>query len=99
MLQFLDISGWVPICFTDAFNEFAADVACQQLGYPFATNFRPVGLPYNIVGIGITSAVCSGDNSYGHRGYLFNCVNFANTICHRQLHLTCYSKYLIYVVS
>ena len=93
-LEFQSASGWIPVCFTDAFSNHAADVACRQLGYPFATSFRSVILPHNIVGIGITRAACEGDNSYSYRGYLFSCVSFANTICQMQLHLTCYGKCL-----
>ena len=92
MLQFLDISGWAPVCFTDAFNGRAADVACQQLGYPFATNFRSEALSHGLPGIGITGAACRETNAYGYEGYLFNCVNFTKMTCQTQLRLSCYSK-------
>ena len=92
ILQFLDISGRVPVCFTDAFNEFAADVACQQLGYPFATNFISEALTHSLLGIGITGTICRETNAYGYEGYLFNCVNFTKMICQTQLHLSCYGK-------
>ena len=94
-LEFHSPSGWIPVCFTGAFNNHAADVACRQLGYPFATSFTSVVLPQNMLGIGITNATCGGDNSHSYRGYLFKCVSFTDTICRMQLHLTCYSKYLI----
>ena len=93
LLVFFNLSEWAPVCFTDAFNGHAADVACQQLGYPFATNFSSAALPYDSPGIGVTEVACGGANSYGYKGYLFSCVNFTNMICQTQLHLNCYSKY------
>ena len=91
MLEFYSTSGWVPVCFTEAFDEHAADVACQQLGHPFATNSSSVALSYDRPGIGITGSICEGNNRYSYRGYLFNCVNFTNMNCQMQLHLTCYN--------
>ena len=91
LLEFYSASGWVPVCFTEAFNEHAADVACQQLGYPFANNLSSVELPHDRPGIGITRSVCEGTNRYSYRGYLFNCVNFTNMICQMQIHLACYN--------
>ena len=91
LLEFHSTSGRIPMCFTEEFNDHAADVACQQLGYPFATNFSSVALPYDRAGIGITGSVCEGINGYSYRGYLFNCVNFTNMSCQMQLHLTCYN--------
>jgi len=93
LLAFFNLSGWAPVCFTDAFNGHAADVACQQLGYPFATNFSSAALPYDSPGIGVTGEVCGKTNRFGYKGYLFKCVNFTNMICQAQLHLNCYSKY------
>ena len=95
MLEFHSSSGWIPMCYTDTFNNYAADVACRQLGYPFATSSRSVVLSQNMLGIGITRANCSGDNSRSYKGYLFKCASFTHTICRMQLHLTCYGKYLI----
>ena len=91
LLEFYSTSEWIPVCSTEAFNDHAADVACQQLGYPFATNFSSVALPHDRPGIGITESVCEGVNTYSYRGYLFNCVNFTSMICQIQLHLICYN--------
>jgi len=88
LLEFFDASEWEPVCFTEAFNEDAADVACQQLGYPFATNFTSVGLPYHRSGIGITISHCGGVNI----SYLFDCVDYESMTCQMQLQLTCYSS-------
>ena len=90
MLEFLSTSGWIPICFTGIFNEHAADVACRQLGYPFATNFSSVAIPNVRPGIGITRSFC--ERADGYRSYLFDCVNFTSMTCQMQVHLTCYSE-------
>ena len=91
MLEFLSTSGWVPICFTGVFNEHAADVACRQLGYPFATTFSSVTPPNDRPGIGITRSFCERANT-SYRSYLFNCVNFTSMTCQMQIHLTCYNS-------
>ena len=100
LLEYLNTSGWVPVCFTEAFTEHAADVTCRQFGYPFATNIRSVVLPYDRPGIGITASFCEETNNF--RGYLFYCVHYESTICQMQLHLTCYnSKYMsshVYII-
>lgn len=88
LLEHFSSSGWVPVCFTEAFNEHVADVTCRQLGYPFATDFSSVALPYDRPGIGITTSFCEGANS----NYLFNCVLSINMTCQMQLHLTCYNS-------
>ena len=95
LLEYLNTSGWVPVCFTEAFTEHAADVACRQFGYPFATNISSVALPYDRPGIGITSSFCEETNSF--RGYLFHCLLYENMICQRQLHLTCYNSEYMHV--
>lgn len=101
LLEYFTATEWVPVCFTEAFDECAADEACQQLGYPFATNFSFIVLPVDRPGIGITRSYCKGTSS----GYLFSCVDFKNMICQMELHLTCYNskysyhKYSIYVVN
>ena len=95
LLEFFNAFKWVPVCFTEAFNEYAADVTCQQLGYPFATNFSSVALPYETFGIGITRSVCEGANS----SYLFNCVYFTNMTCQMQLYLTCYNGKCTYILQ
>ena len=92
VLEYLSTSGWVPVCYTDAFNERAADVTCRQLGYPFSTNFHSVSLSNGRPGIGITRSLCEGVDS----GYLFNCVEFTSMTCQMQLHLNCYSKCISY---
>ena len=98
LLEYLNTSGWVPVCFTEAFTERAADVTCQQLGYPFANNITSVALPYDRPGIGITYSFCGETDDF--RSYLFKCVYYESTICQMQLHLTCYnSKYShLYVI-
>ena len=92
LLEHYNTSGWIPVCFTEAFNEYTADVTCRQLGYPFATNFSSVLLPNGKFGIGITRSFCEGAGG----SYLFNCVEFANTICQMQLHLICYNSKYVY---
>ena len=85
-LEYLSASGWVPVCYTSQFDEHAADVACQQLEYPFAT--RSVPTPGSGSGIGINSSSCEGS----HSGYLFDCVEYEEMICQTKYHLTCHSK-------
>lgn len=87
-LEFYNSSQWVPVCFTEVFDGRAADVACRQFGYPFATNFNSVSLPYDRSGIAITRSFCGGTNS----DYLFNCVNFTNMNCQTQLNLICHTS-------
>ena len=92
LLDYYNTSGWIPVCFTETFNEYAADVTCRQLGYPFGVNFSSVALPNDRPGIVISRSFCEGASS----SYLFNCVEFANSICQTQLHLICYnSRYFI----
>ena len=88
MLEYLSTSGWVPVCYTDAFNGRAADVTCRQLGYPFATNFTSITLFNGRPGIGITRSLCEGVDS----GYLFNCVEFTDITCQTQIRLACYNS-------
>ena len=95
VLEFFNTLEWVPVCFTEAFNEYSADVTCRQLGYPFATNFSSVELPYERSGIGITESVCEGANS----SYLFNCVYFTNMVCQMQLYLSCYNSKCAYILK
>ena len=97
LLEYFNTSEWVPVCFTQIFSENEANVACQQLGYPFATNLSSTPLPYGKPGIGINRSHCSGTN----RSYLFYCVRFEIMACQMQLHLTCYnSKYSkIYITN
>ena len=95
MLEHFSTSGWVPVCFTEAFNEHAADVTCRQLGYPFATSFSSVALPNDRPGIGITTSNCEQTNNF--RGYLFDCAHSENMICRMQLHLTCYNSKYSYI--
>ena len=85
-LEFLSTSGWIPVCYTSQFDEHAADVACQQLGYPYATASAPtLG---NGLGIGIDSSSCEGSGSQ----YLFDCVEFQEMTCQSRYRLTCYSE-------
>ena len=96
LLEYFNTSGWVPICFSEAFDEHAADVTCRQLGYPFATNFSSVALPYDRPGIGITASFCEGASS----GYLFSCALSMDMTCQTQLHLTCYnSKRINFIIN
>ena len=96
LLEYFNTSGWVPVCFTEAFNEHAADVTCRQLGYPFATSFSSVALHYDRPGIGITASFCEEANST----YLFSCVSSVNMTCQTQLYLTCYnSKHIDYIIN
>ena len=88
MLEYLSTSGWVPVCYTDAYNGRAADVTCRQLGYPFATNFTSGTLFNGRLGIGITRSLCEGVDS----DYLFHCVEFTDMICQTQIHLICYNS-------
>ena len=88
-LQFLSTSGWIPVCYTSQFNDSAADIACHQLGYPFAVRSSPtVG---GGVGIGIIdSSSCEAfDNQY-----LFGCAEYQDMTCQARCHLTCRSKCL-----
>ena len=39
-LQFLNATEWVPVCYTSQLDEITADIACHQLGYPFAVEFH-----------------------------------------------------------
>ena len=85
-LEYLSTSGWVPVCHTAEFDRHAADVACQQLGYPFAVEFGvAIG---SGDGIGITSSSCEGSSSQ----YLFKCAEFEEMACQFRYRLTCYSK-------
>ena len=85
-LEYLSASGWAPVCYTTQFDQHAADVACRQLGYPFAARSVPTvgGGP----GIGISSSSCAGSGSQ----YLFDYVVFEEMTCQTRYHLTCYSK-------
>ena len=85
-LEYLSASGWIPVCYTTQFDQNAADVACRQLGYPFAARSVPIGS--RGPGIGIRSSSCVGSNSH----YLFDCVEFEEMTCQTGYHLTCYSK-------
>jgi len=86
-LEYLSTSGWVPVCHTSEFDKHAADVACHQLGYPFAAEFgQAIG---SGDGIGITSSSCEGSSSQ----YLLKCVEFEKMACQFRYHLTCFSKY------
>lgn len=88
-LHFLSTSGWIPVCYTTQFNENTADIACQQLGYPFAVGFSlTVG---GGLGIGIIdSSSCQTSNDQ----YLFDCVEYQEMTCQTRYRLTCYSKCL-----
>ena len=92
---------WIPVCFTEAFSEHAADVACQQLGYPFATNLSSVALPHDRPGIGVTGSFCEPASRYtfSYTGYFFSCVNFTSMVCHVQVHLTCYNRKHSYLLQ
>ena len=85
-LEYLSASGWIPVCYTTQFDQNAADVACRQLGYPFAAISVPTA--GSGPGIGIRSSSCVGSNSQ----YLFDCVEFEEMTCQTMYHLTCYSK-------
>ena len=85
-LEYLSASGWTSVCYTTQFDQNASDVACQQLGYPFAA--RSVPTVGSGPGIGISSSSCAGSDSH----YLFNCVEFEEMTCQTRYHLTCYSK-------
>ena len=95
LLEYFNTSTWVPVCFTGAFDEYAADVTCRQLGYPFATNFSSVELSYYRSGIGITRSLCERANS----SYLFNCVQSISVTCHMQVQLTCYNSKCTYLLK
>ena len=84
-LEYLSASGWTPVCYTTQFDQHAADVACRQLGYLFAT--RSVPTAGTGPGIGIRSSTCEGSDNQ----YLFNCVEFEEMSCLNRYHLTCRS--------
>ena len=88
-LQFLSTSGWIPVCYTSQFNDSAADIACQQLGYPYAFGYSStVG---GGLGIGIIDS--SSYNAF-HKQYLFDGVEYQDMTCEARYHLTCRSKCL-----
>ena len=86
-LQFLSTSGWIPVCYTSQFDENAADIACHQLGYPFADGSAPtVG---GELGIGIIySSSCQSSTSQ----YLFGCVEYQEMTCQTRYRLMCHGK-------
>jgi len=93
-LEFLGDSGWVPVCFTGAFNNYAADSACLQLGYqPFAAEFHSVS--HSTSGIAITSSRCQRYTS----PYLFSCVTYREMTCQTTYHLTCKNVYYYFTLS
>ena len=85
-LEYLSASGWIPICYTTQFDEQAADVACRQLGYPYAIESGPTTASGS--GIGISLSSCKGP----HGQYLFDCVKYQEMTCQTRYRLTCYGR-------
>ena len=84
-LQFLSTSGWTPICYTPQFNGTAADIACQQLGYPFADGFAPT------IGSGLGIGIINSDSCQASTSqYLFNCVEYQEMTCQTRYSLMCH---------
>ena len=86
-LQFLSSTGWMPVCYTSQFDETAADIACHQLGYPFADGFAPTVGSGPGIGI-IESSSCQASTSQ----YLFDCVEYQEMSCQTGYRLTCHGK-------
>ena len=86
-LQFLNATGWVPVCYTSQLDEITADIVCHQLEYPFAVGYSPS--PGGGLGIGIIdSSSCQAFTNQ----YLFDCAVYQEMTCQTRYRLTCRSK-------
>ena len=85
-LQFLSSPGWIPVCYTPQFSEDAADIACKQLGYPYAAGSATT------TGSGLAISIISSSSCQVFTQYLFDCVEYQELTCQTRYHLTCHSK-------
>ena len=88
-LQFSSSSGWIPVCYTPQFSEDAADIACKQLGYSYATGSTTT------VGSGLAISIINSSSCQVSSQYLFECAEYQEMTCQTRYHLMCRSKYFI----